>query len=159
MTEKTIFPQHSSCTLRKLPRGFTGRGPKVAIAVGTLAFLAGLFLSPQRAWQAYFVNFLFWSGIAQGGVVMAAVYRITNARWGEQFRSDWRSNGFVSSGQPVSLPDLDRGRKEHLPLARASALRRKGIWLSGYFLFARDGIAFVLPCVAELSVRLSFCPS
>ena len=69
----------------------------VAIGVGVLAFLAGLFGSPERTWQAYFVNFLFWSGLAQGGIVMAAVYRITNAHWGDQFRR-------IGEGMVLFLP-------------------------------------------------------
>lgn len=32
-------------------------------------------------WQAYLVNFLFWAGMAQGAVVLAATLNITTARW------------------------------------------------------------------------------
>lgn len=34
-------------------------------------------------WQAYLVNFLFWSGLAQGSVVLVAVLNLTNAGWGK----------------------------------------------------------------------------
>ncbi len=121
------------------------RGVKVAMAVGILAFVVGLAISPQRAWQAYFVNFLFWGGMAQGGIVMAAVYRITNAHWGDQFR---RIGEGMILFLPVSLvlylvlilagndlfPWLEHGVQE------------KGIWLSGWFLFMRDGVAFAVLC-------------
>ncbi len=36
-------------------------------------------------WQAYVINFLFWSGLAQGGVVLAAVLNLTNAGWGKRY--------------------------------------------------------------------------
>jgi Ni/Fe-hydrogenase subunit HybB-like protein len=36
-------------------------------------------------WQAYLVNFLFWSGLAQGAVALAATLDITNARWGREY--------------------------------------------------------------------------
>ncbi len=113
-----------------------------AVALGILAFLAGLLVSPQRAWQAYFVNFLFWSGIAQGGVVMAAVYRITNAHWGDQFR---RIGEGMISFLPVSLllyVILIAGGAFLFPWFE-HGIRGKEVWLSGYFLFARDGAAFV----------------
>ncbi len=36
-------------------------------------------------WQAYLVNFLFWAGLAQGGVIFAATLNITGARWGRRY--------------------------------------------------------------------------
>lgn len=51
-------------------------------------------------WQAYLVNFIFWSGMAQGAIVLAAVLDITGARWGHGFRRLIRSYaGFL----PVSV--------------------------------------------------------
>ena len=35
-----------------------------------------------RVWETLLVNFLFWSGIAQAGVVLSALLQITSARWG-----------------------------------------------------------------------------
>jgi len=35
-----------------------------------------------RVWQAFLVNLLFFSGIAQAGPVLAAIYYLTEARWG-----------------------------------------------------------------------------
>ena len=117
----------------------------VAIGVGVLAFLGGLFGSPERTWQAYFVNFLFWSGLAQGGIVMAAVYRITNAHWGDQFRR-------IGEGMVLFLPVslllyllLIAGSGNIFPWIE-DGVEEKGIWLSPYFLFTRDGIAFLVLC-------------
>ena len=36
-------------------------------------------------WQAYLVNFLFWAGLAQGAVVLAATLDITGAGWGRPY--------------------------------------------------------------------------
>jgi Ni/Fe-hydrogenase subunit HybB-like protein len=120
------------------------------MALGFLAFVLGVILSPQRAWQSYFVNFLFWSGIAQGGVVMAAVYRITNARWGDQFRR-------IGEGMVLYLPVslvlyviLIAGGSNIFPWLGHHD-EQKGVWLSSWFLFGRDGIAFGL--LAFLSYR------
>jgi hypothetical protein len=124
------------------PQAFR-RAAKIGMAVGVVVFLLGLFLSPQRTWQAYFVNFLFWSGLAQGGVVVAAVYRITNARWGDQFRR-------IGEGMVLYLPVnlllfliLIAGGKMIFPWLE-HGVEEKGIWLSGYFLFPRDGVSLVL---------------
>jgi len=42
-------------------------------------------------WQAYLVNFLFWAGMAQGAVVLAATLNITGARWREYYAQLARS--------------------------------------------------------------------
>jgi hypothetical protein len=34
------------------------------------------------AWQIFFINVLFWSGIAQAGLAFAAMYVLTQSRWG-----------------------------------------------------------------------------
>ena len=50
--------------------------------VGLAAFVAGLLGDhPKHAWQAYLINFLLWSAIAQGAVLFSAVMHMTNARW------------------------------------------------------------------------------
>ena len=50
-------------------------------AVGVLAFLGGLASDAATAWRAYHVNFLFFAGLAQGGLVIAAIFVIVGARW------------------------------------------------------------------------------
>ncbi len=53
-----------------------------------LIILIGAFLGvqPQRVYQTYLVNFAFWIGLAQAGVIFAAVYRLTNGGWSDNFR-------------------------------------------------------------------------
>jgi hypothetical protein len=54
----------------------------IALAVlGAIAFVAGLFLAPERVWPAFHFNWLFFSGLSTAGVVFVAVQRITTARW------------------------------------------------------------------------------
>ena len=54
----------------------------------------------QRMWQIYLVNFLFWVGIAQAGVIFSAILEVTNARWGQQMRQVAESFVFFL---PISL--------------------------------------------------------
>jgi hypothetical protein len=54
----------------------------VALAVvGFGAFFALLGSNPDRAWQAYVANWLFFTGIAQGAILFCAATVITKARW------------------------------------------------------------------------------
>ena len=54
----------------------------ILVAIGVSAFVFGLTgQHPERAWQAYLINFLLWSAIAQGAVLFSAVMHMTNARW------------------------------------------------------------------------------
>ena len=54
----------------------------ILVAIGVAAFIFGLTSQhPERAWQAYLINFLLWSAIAQGAVLFSAVMHMTNARW------------------------------------------------------------------------------
>ena len=51
------------------------------IAIGLAAFIFGLTgKHPERAWQAYLINFLLWSGVAQGGLLFSTVMHTTKAR-------------------------------------------------------------------------------
>ena len=114
------------------------------LAIRIIAFVLGVWKgNSQRAWQIYFVNFLFWSGIAQGGVVMAAVYRITNARWGDQFR---RIGEAMVSFLPLSFVlylVLVFGGQSIFPWLHEPVHGRE-LWLSAPFLFGRDGLIFLL---------------
>jgi hypothetical protein len=58
----------------------------VLAAAGVVAFLVTLRLDATRAWQAFLVNFLYWSGIAQAGVAFSALLEVSNARWGQPLR-------------------------------------------------------------------------
>ena len=52
-----------------------------AVGLGVFAF-GTQGENKEAAWQIYLVNFLFWTGLAQGGLIFSCILRITNARWG-----------------------------------------------------------------------------
>ena len=95
-----------------------------------------------RAWQIFLVNFLFWSGMAQGGLVFVAVYDLTRARWGEPVRTlALGMGGFL----PVSfflLFVLFAGAEILFPWAR-QPIPEKKMWLNLPFLFSRDAIGLL----------------
>jgi hypothetical protein len=49
--------------------------------LGLVIFIVGAATGQDRAWQAWHVNWLFFTVIASAGVVLSAVQRITTARW------------------------------------------------------------------------------
>jgi hypothetical protein len=49
--------------------------------LGVLVFVIGAATGRARAWQAWHVNWLFFTVIASSGVILSAVQRITTARW------------------------------------------------------------------------------
>ena len=49
--------------------------------LGIVVFVVGAATGQERAWQAWHVNWLFFSVIASSGVLLSAVQRITTARW------------------------------------------------------------------------------
>jgi hypothetical protein len=52
------------------------------MVVGVIAFGFLLATNPLRAWGAWTINALYFLGIAEGGVVLAAAIRLANGRWG-----------------------------------------------------------------------------
>jgi hypothetical protein len=112
----------------------------VLIVPGLAAFLAGAAgPHPERAWQAFLINFLLWSAMAQGAVLFSAVTEVTRARWSAPLKGLAEAfAGFF----PVSLvlfPVLLLGREHLFPWLHQD-LHGKEAWLNLPFLFTRDGL-------------------
>ena len=65
---------------RPIPRRLATAGVVLAV-IGFAIFLFGVFTGQARAWQAFHVNWLFFTTISSAGVAVAAAQRITTARW------------------------------------------------------------------------------
>ncbi|GIW46561.1 MAG: membrane protein [Deltaproteobacteria bacterium] len=118
---------------------------------GIVTFISGV-VGPhaKEAWQIYLVNFLFWAGVAQAGVVFSCALRITSGRWG---RPLLRISEAFSSFIPVSfvlLLVLFLGREYILPYATEHYHHPKDIWLSIPFVFARNVIGIFILSVLSL---------
>lgn len=113
---------------------------KALLAIGVIAFAGSLALGQtERAWQAFLLNFLFWTGIAQCGIVFAAAYQVAKGGWGDAFRRMGESLGFFL---PISLVlfvlMMVFGARSIFVWARTPLEGSKGIWLSVPFVTARD---------------------
>ena len=92
---------------------------------------------PARAWQAYLINFLLWSAVAQGGLLFSIVMHLTKARWS---RSMQRLAESFAAFFPLSLVlflILYLGKVHLFPWLHGEVhgLER---WLDVPFLFARN---------------------
>jgi hypothetical protein len=72
-----------SATSRPLPRSLF-LVTAVLFAIGALVFVIGLFVNPDRAWNAFHANWLFFAGFSSAGCAFVAVQRITTARWSRE---------------------------------------------------------------------------
>ena len=98
----------------------------------------------EQVWQLFLVNFLFWTGVAQGGLVFSCILRITNSRWGRGLLRI--SEGFASFTivSLVLLLVLFIGKGFILPYAHHHYHSPKDIWLNINFVMARNVIGFAI---------------
>ena len=73
-------PALSTPNQRPIPGGVVGLCVFL-VAVGLMSFIGGLFSDPATTWRAFHVNFIYWAGLSQCGVVLAAALVIVGARW------------------------------------------------------------------------------
>jgi hypothetical protein len=127
------------------------------VIVGVIAFFFGLHEGAQsRVWEIYLVNLLFFLGVAQGGVVVASAFYLTQARWAGtgQYRLAEAFFGFLPLGF-ILFWGLYFGRGYIFPWV-LHPIPQKAHWLNVPFLFARDGIAlFVMTLLSWWFVRSS----
>ncbi|NNL77319.1 MAG: hypothetical protein HKO68_13370 [Desulfobacterales bacterium] len=110
----------------------------ILVVIGGVTFLFGLTSEhPERAWQAYLINFLLWSAIAQGAVLFSAVMHMTNARWSGPISSLSESFTAFFPLSFILFLLLFIGRTHIFPWLHED-LHGKEIWLNIPFLFWRD---------------------
>lgn len=149
LTESIGLEESFSKMPREIPRVALGVLGGL-LAVGILAFLLGIYgEQPVRAWQIYLVNFLFWAGLAQAGVVFAAIYEVSSARWGDVIKR-------IAEGMGAFLPilfllffPLIFGRHWLFPWVH-EPIPKKAAWLNAPFFFLRNGIGLLLMVALSL---------
>ena len=113
-------------------------------AIGLVTFVYGaLSPHPERAWQAYLINFLLWSGMASGAVLFSAVMHMTNARWcGVLSGMSEAFAGFFPLSFVLFLLLLF-GKAHVFPWMHQDLHGKEG-WLNLPFLFTRDGVSLLI---------------
>lgn len=124
----------------------------VLAVLGLAIFVIGAVTGQQRAWLAWHVNWLFFTVISSAGVTLAAVQRITTARWS---RAVIRfAEGYVA-WLPVAfvmlLVTIIFGKAEIFPWVHdPPTVPEKALWLNPLFWGARAIVIFGL--ITALSV-------
>ncbi len=116
----------------------------VLAALGFAAFLVGAAMGNARAWQAFLVNWIFFTLLSSAGVMFAAVQRITTARWS---RPVTRFAEGMVSWLPIAwillalMLFVGRGHIYSWAMVPPTAPEKR-LWLDPSFLIPRDLIIF-----------------
>ncbi|MCX5912287.1 MAG: hypothetical protein NTV04_10185 [Deltaproteobacteria bacterium] len=115
-----------------------------SILAGLLAFLWGV-TGPAalRAWQAYLINFVYWTGLSFGAVLFVAVLNMTNAVWGRPLKRLAEALGTFLPASFILFWVLYFGKDEIFPWIK-DPIPEKQSWLNPGFLFARNGVGLFL---------------
>jgi len=113
--------------------------------LGVAAFLLlALGASSARAWRAYFVNWLFWTGLSQAGVLFAATQVLAGARWSHPVRRIAEASAAFLPISFVFFLVLWLGRAHIFPwIAEPVTEWPKGFWLRDWFVFTRVGVGLL----------------
>ena len=121
--------------------------------IGILGFGLALGLGEDnRVWEGYLVSFVFFTGVAQGGVLLSCGFYLVHGRW----TRNAVHMRVAEAGWPFLLlaPILFWGiflGRDHLFPWIAHPIAKKAAWLNVSFMFGRDFAALVIMAV------LSFC--
>ena len=115
------------------------------IVVGFGTFIIGAVKQdPGRAWQAYLINFLLWSAIAQGGLLFSALMTTTRARWSGPLSGLAEAFAGFFPVSFVLFLILFLGAPHVFPWLHAHDLQGKEAWLNVPFLFTRDLVGLLI---------------
>jgi hypothetical protein len=110
----------------------------ICVAIGVASFAYLLVTQPLRAWGSYAINTIFFLGIAEGAVTLAASIRLTNGHWagpiqrlGESFAS------FMPYAFGLMTILLVAGIWTYLPWTRGHLEPRQAPFLNVPFLYIR----------------------
>jgi len=128
------------------------------VVAGAILALAGLAVfvmqilgaDPDRGWRAYHINFLFFTGIALGGIVFAAIQKVTKGKWaGPIIRFAEAGVAFLPVAVVLFLI-LFLGRHHLFPWIEHPTPAR-GAWLTVGFVFWRDFVAILVLTVLAIA--------
>jgi hypothetical protein len=145
---------------RELPGGLVSLCIAL-LAIGVVAFVAGLLTDQATTWRAFHVNFLYFGMLSEGALCLACALVIIGARWAGPIRhvaeglAAWIPISFV-----LFLVSNYFGREYiHTNWIHGAPPGREG-WLSFGRVFATDaGVMFLGTVLALAFLRASFRPT
>ena len=132
-----------------------GRMISIVLVLVGLASFGWMIASGQsrEAWTAYLVNLVFFLGLAQGGIVWAAVARTTRGhKWASSLvRYAEALSSFLPIGYGLVLVFFAFGGKDLYPWVKAP-IAQKAAWLNWWFFVGRNLV--LMAALILLSRRL-----
>lgn len=120
------------------------------VAIGAIAFVAGISADAPTAWRAFHVNFLYFAGLGQAGIVLACVFVIVGAKWPGPVRRIAEALGaWVPVTLLLFLVDWFGGR-HYVYEWIANPIPVKGAYLNPGRLFLTDFLIFLLLAILSL---------
>jgi hypothetical protein len=124
--------------------GLAGALWLVAIAVGAIGFYVALGSAPQRAWQAVWINFLFWTALAEAGVIFGAILVAAKGHWGKPFRRIAEATGGFLPISFLVFIAMYWGAAYIFPWMQPIEGHINREWLTHDGVFLRNGILLLL---------------
>ncbi|HEX2167481.1 MAG TPA: hypothetical protein VHG09_09655 [Longimicrobiales bacterium] len=112
-------------------------GIPALIVLGAIAFAAALMVDAPRAWRAYHFNWLYFTTLAQGGVILAVVVSIAKGMWSRPVRRIALAfAAFLPIAYIAVLPILLVGAEHIFPWIE-HPIAGKDVWLNQPFMAVR----------------------
>lgn len=125
------------------------------IIVGTVIFTIGIFTDPAHTWGAYFVNLVFWMGLACGSLIIPAIFQVVRATWPVPIRRLAEANvAFLPWAYFLFLASW--AGKEYLFTWAKAPMPGREMWMEPNFVYIQFAILLgVLFLLLGKFVRLS----
>ncbi|HUG39374.1 MAG TPA: hypothetical protein VMM12_02760 [Longimicrobiales bacterium] len=125
----------------------------VLVVLGLIGFAIGLAADADQAWRAYIFNWIFFAGIAQGAVILAAVVTITRGVWSRPIRRVSLSFvAFLPIAYLILFPPVLIWGADHILPWLHEDVGGKAAYLNLPFLAARNMLALLV----LLAISLAF---
>ena len=131
-----------------------------AIVVGIVSFIGGVASDPQTAWLAFDSNFIFFTMMSAGGLVLTAIYSIVGAHWPGPYRRFAESlAAFLPFAAILGIVGMFGG--EYIFDWQANgAMHGKEAWLNTTRFYATDiGLRLLLAGLAFVMLKASARPT
>jgi hypothetical protein len=114
------------------------------LLIGAIGFIVALTLNTPRAWRAYYINWLFFLSIAQGGFMLAVVTTIAKGIWSRPIRRIALAHvAYLPIAFLTVLPILFIGARHIWPWID-HPVAGKDVWLNLPFLRVRTLLGLIL---------------
>ena len=125
---------------------------------GALLCLIGALFDPEQFFRSWWLAWIFWGGVALGGVPLTALHFLTGGRWGESTRRPAEASMMTLPLIALLLVPAAFGLRDIFPWARpgffAADAPHKAAYLTVSGFLLRAGVYFALVIILSRFLRL-----